>query len=83
MKRARVKTQTSTRRGIMECRRISSGSDAALTGASSAAADAAAALAAVAAGAPVLAKSEQWVPSYENRRSSAEALQMTQENCNW
>jgi hypothetical protein len=73
----------STRRGIMECRRISSGSDAALTGASSAAADAAAALAAVAAGAPVLAKSEQWVPSYENRRSSAEALQMTQENCNW
>jgi len=31
----------------------------------------------------VPAKSEQWVPSNEDRLSSAQALRMTQENCNW
>jgi hypothetical protein len=69
----------------MDCRHrsLSVGADFAMPGANSAAADAAAALAAIAAGAPVPAKSDHWVPSYENRRSSAEALMMTQENCNW
>jgi len=69
----------------MDCRHrsLSVGADFAMSGANSAAADAAAALASVAAGAPVPARSDQWVPSYENRRSSAEALMMTQENCNW
>lgn len=67
----------------MECRRISSGSDAALTS-SSAAADAAAAVAAVAEGAPLVPmKNDKWEATYENRRISAEALKMTQENCNW
>ena len=32
---------------------------------------------------PVPAKSEQWILSNEDRRSSAQALRMTQENCNW
>jgi hypothetical protein len=66
----------------MECRRISnSSSDVAQPG--TAAADAAAALAAVAAGAPVQMTNDQWLASFENRRGSAEALKMTQENCNW
>jgi hypothetical protein len=32
---------------------------------------------------PVPATSEQWVPSNEHRLGSAQALRMTQENCNW
>lgn len=72
----------------MDSRRISSGSDAALPGANSAAADAAAALAAVAAVAAGVTPAipmvnETWVASFENRRVSAESLKMTQENCNW
>jgi|Dee2metaT_25_FD_contig_21_3065116_length_574_multi_5_in_0_out_0_2 hypothetical protein len=64
----------------MDAPRVSHGSDATTA---SAAADAAAALAAVTAGAPVPMANDKWVPKFENRRSSAEALQMTQENCNW
>jgi hypothetical protein len=67
----------------MECRRISNSSAEAPPGTTSAAADAAAALAAVAAGAPVQMTNDQWLASFENRRGSAEALKMTQENCNW
>ena len=63
----------------MDSRRIS---DNALKQ-SAAAADAAAAVAAIASGAPVQQVNDKWIPSFENRRSSAEALKMTQESCNW
>jgi hypothetical protein len=67
----------------MECRRISSCADTPMGGASSAATDALAALAAVNANIPNQAKNDVWVASFENRRTSAEALSNTQENCNW
>eukprot|EP00960_Hanusia_phi_P009807 285855-Hanusia_phi.AAC.1 len=60
--------------------RASTGSDVSL---SSAAADAAAAVQAVAAGKPVQAVNDAWVPTFEMRRDSAEALRMVQESCNW
>ena len=49
---------------------------------SSAAADALAAMASVTAGKP-LPSNDAWVPSFENRRDSANSLRMQQENTNW
>jgi len=60
--------------------RQSSGSD---TIASNAAADAAAAVSAVAEGKFVPTVSDQWTPTADMRRESAEALRMVQENCNY
>jgi hypothetical protein len=49
---------------------------------SSAPADALAALAAVTAGKP-LPSNDAWVPTFENRRESADSLRWVQENSNW
>mmetsp|Transcript_40633 Transcript_40633/g.99821 ORF Transcript_40633/g.99821 Transcript_40633/m.99821 type:complete len:153 (+) Transcript_40633:103-561(+) len=46
-------------------------------------ADAEAALAACAEGAPLQVANDPWVPTFEMRRDSSNALREVQENCNW
>lgn len=46
-------------------------------------ADAQAALAACEAGVPIQQGNDSWVPTFEMRRDSREALRHVQENCNW
>jgi hypothetical protein len=46
-------------------------------------ADAQAALAACEAGVPMQQGNDSWVPTFEMRRDSRDALRHVQENCNW